>query len=98
MTTTSVVLAIDFVDLIRAARQWWSDEPTTDKQQKETAELSRRFCKYLSAVLFFVIGSLLGGLSFRGIDWYSMLVPIGMLVGFVPVIVLFPSVLDRSRG
>ena len=60
--------------------------------------MSRRFCRYLCAILFFVIGSLLGGLAFRGINWFSMLVPIGLLVLFVVVLVAYPSILDRTQG
>ena len=99
MTTTSVVLTIDLVDLLRGWRQWLVQEAASSpKQQKELAELSRRFCRYLSAVVFFVVGSLLGGLAFKGINWYCLLVPMGMLAFFVVVIVIFPQILDRSRG
>ena len=101
MTTTSVVLSIDFVDLLRGARQLLSPDSSMTagtKAQKEYAELSRRFCLYLSAVLFFVIGSLLGALAFEGISWYAILVPMAMLIGFALVIVAYPDILDRSRG
>ena len=100
MTTTSVVLSIDFVDLLRGARVLYNPDESmaAGTKQKEYAELSRRFCRYLSAVVFFVIGSLLGGLAFKGITWYAMLVPMGMLIGFAVVIVAFPDILDRSRG